>query len=110
MLGQSSCSSPSTKELHGQSHYTNPCPLVSEATALSIGNPLNMFILANVKLPDLCSQPFFENIYTLYCIQCDQMLKSKVAQNFPNLTQKVPTAVCTKKGCFIEIALKSPNI
>ena len=36
--------------------------------------------------------------------QCDQMLKSKVAQNFPNVTQKVPTVVFTKKGCFKEIA------
>ena len=42
--------------------------------------------------------------------QCDQMMKSKVAQNFPNVTQKVPTTVFTKKRCFIEIARKSPNI
>ena len=31
--------------------------------------------------------------------QCDKMLKSKVAQKFPNVIQKVPTAVFTKKRC-----------
>ena len=42
--------------------------------------------------------------------QCDQMLKSKVAQNFPIVTQKEPTAVFTKKECFIKMARKSLNI
>ena len=36
--------------------------------------------------------------------QCDQILKSKVAKNFPKVTQKVSTTVFTQKG------KKSPNV